>query len=87
MNISSPTKGRSWRGGGEHFDNVLNRPSSINEEAINRLPQINMNPPLALLPRLDKVNLAIACLSSGKAPGSDGIPPEIFAGGGPTLVR
>ena len=45
-----------------------------------------MNPSLALLPTLDEVNLAIASLSSGKAPGSDGIPPEIFAAGGPTLV-
>ena len=73
-----------WR---EHFDNVLNRPSSINEEAINRLPQIDMNPSLALLPTLDEVNLAIASLSSGKGPGSDGIPPEILAAGGPTLVK
>ena len=24
----------------EHFDSVLNRPSVINEDAINRLPQI-----------------------------------------------
>ena len=24
----------------EHFDGVLNRPSSINDEAINRLPQV-----------------------------------------------
>ena len=37
---------------GEHFDNVLNRPSSINEDAINRLPQIDMNPSLALRPHL-----------------------------------
>ena len=38
------------------------------------------------MPTLDEVNLAIASLSSGKAPGSDGIPPEIFAAGSPTLV-
>ena len=29
---------------GEHFDNVLIRPLSVNKEAINRLPQFNMNP-------------------------------------------
>ena len=28
----------------EHFDDVLNRPSSINDEAINRLPQVECNP-------------------------------------------
>ena len=45
-----------------------------------------MNPSLALLPTLEEVNKAIASLSSGKALGSDGIPPEIFAAGSPTLV-
>ena len=64
----------------------FNRPSSINGEAINRLPQIDINASLALVPTLDEVNLAIASLSNGKAPGSDGIPPEIFAPGGPSLV-
>ena len=28
----------------EHFDGVLNRPSSINDEAINRLPEVEYNP-------------------------------------------
>ena len=28
----------------EHFDGVLNRPSSISDEAINRLPQVECNP-------------------------------------------
>ena len=27
----------------EHFNSVLNRPSSINEDAINRLPKIECN--------------------------------------------
>ena len=30
----------------DHFDDVLNRPSSISDEAINRLPQVECNPPL-----------------------------------------
>ena len=34
----------------EHFDGVLNRPSSINDEAINRLPQVECNPLLDELP-------------------------------------
>ena len=60
-------KGKIPERWGEHFDNVLNHPSSINEEAINRIPQNDMNPSLALLPTLDEVNKAIASLSSGKA--------------------
>ena len=27
----------------EHFDSVLNRPPSINDDAINRLPQVECN--------------------------------------------
>ena len=27
----------------EHFDSVLNQPSSINDDAINRLPQVECN--------------------------------------------
>ena len=46
----------------ERFDGVLNRPSSINDEAINRL-------------------------SSGKAPGSDAIPAEIYKAGGPPVTE
>ena len=79
-------KGKILERWGEHFDNVLNRPSSINEEAINRLPQIDINASLALVPTLEEVNAAISSLSNGKAPGSDGLPPEVFATGGPSLV-
>ena len=57
----------------EHFDGVLNRPSSVNDEAINRLPQKEYNPLLDL--------------SSGKAPGSDAIPAEIYKAGGPPVQR
>ena len=72
---------------GEHFENVLNRPSSINLEAIERLPQIDTNADLDLLPTLDEVSKAISSLSNGKAPGSDAIPAEIYASGGPSLVE
>ena len=38
----------------EHFDGVLNRPSSINDEAINRLPQVVCNPLLDELPTVSE---------------------------------
>ena len=38
----------------EHFDGVLNRSSSINDEAINRLPQVACNPLLDELPTLSE---------------------------------
>ena len=66
----------------EHFDGVLNRPSSINDEAIARLPQVPVNTSLDAVPTVEEVWKAIRQLSSGKAPGSDSIPAEIFKDGG-----
>ena len=55
----------------EHFDGVLNRPSSSNDAAINRLPQVECNPLLDEFPAVFETVKAIKLLSSGKAPGSD----------------
>ena len=70
----------------EHFDGVLNRPSSINDEAINRLPQVECNPLLDEFPTVSETVKAIKLLSSGKAPGSDAIPAEIYKAGGPPVA-
>ena len=43
----------------EHFDGVLNQPSSINDEAINRLPQVECNPLLHELPIVSETVKAI----------------------------
>ena len=64
----------------EHFDN---RPSSICDEAINRLPKVECNPLLNEFPTVSETVKAIKLLSSGKAPGSDAIPAEIYKAGGP----
>ena len=66
----------------EHLDGVLNRPSSINDEAINRLPQVECNSLLDELPTVSETVKAITLLSSGKTPGSDAIPAEIYKAGG-----
>ena len=63
----------------EHFDGVLNRPSSINDEAINRLPEVECNPLLDELPTVSETVKATKLLSSGKASGSDAIPAEIYS--------
>ena len=62
----------------EHFDSVLNRPSVIDNEAINRLPQIPTNEALDIMLTREELPKAISQLSSGKAPGSDSIPAEIY---------
>ena len=71
----------------EHFDGVLNRPSSINDEAINRLPQVECNPLLDEQPTVSETVKAIKLLSTGKAPGSDAIPAEIYKAGGPQIAE
>ena len=72
----------------EHFNSVLNRPAQINNEAIDRIPQVPINHKLDLPPSEKEVDRAITQLSSGKAPGSDSIPAEVYKKGGPiTLTK
>ena len=70
----------------EHFNNVLNRPSSINEAAIARLPQAVPNMTLTNTVSEDEVLKATNRLLNGKAPGVNAIPGEIFKKGGPKLI-
>ena len=71
----------------EHFDGVLNRPSSINDETLNKLPQVECNPLLDELPTISETVKAIKLLSSGKAPGLDAKPAEIDKAGGPPVAE
>ena len=63
----------------EHFNNVLNHPSSINEEAIiAHVPQVVMNASLADSPTVEEVRRAVKSVSTSKAPGSDTMPGELY---------
>ena len=55
---------------------LLNRPLSINDAAIQRLPQVAVNPELDIPPSDDEVAKAIKQMSCGKDPGPDAIPAE-----------
>nr|VZI37041.1 unnamed protein product [Spirometra erinaceieuropaei] len=70
----------------EHFQGVLNRPSVISDATIARLPQVETNVDLDLPPSLQETIRAVQQLSSGKAPGSDAIPAEVYKHGGPLLM-
>ena len=66
----------------DHFNQLLNRPSQIDQLVIQDMPQ---RPILAFLddpPTLVETQKAIKQLQAGKAPGPDGIPPEIYKEGG-----
>ena len=60
---------------------------SINDEVINRLPQMECNPLLDEFPTFSETVKAIKLLSSGKAPGSDAIPAGIYKAGGPPVAE
>lgn len=71
----------------EHFNSVLNCPSSISNEAIKQLPQREINEKMGALPALEETEQAKKQLSSGKAPRTDAIPAEVYNEGGPALTE
>ena len=60
---------------------MLNRPSSINEDAIDILAQIECNVLLDEFPIVIGTRKAVQQLSSGKAPGAAAIPAEVYKAG------
>ena len=71
----------------EHSSSVHNRPSSVNDNAINRLPQIECNVLLDEFPTVTETRKAIHHLSSGKAPGADAISSEVSKAGGLPMAK
>ena len=61
--------------------------SMITDDAINRLPQVECNLLLDEFPTISETVKAIKLLSSGKAPGSDAIPAEIYKAGGTPVAK
>ena len=70
----------------EHFSTLLNRPSQIDQQAIQNMPQRPLLTSLDSPPTLEETQKAIKQLQAGKAPGPDGIPPEIFKEGGDAIT-
>ncbi|BHF64153.1 hypothetical protein SprV_0200715200 [Sparganum proliferum] len=66
----------------EHLRGVLNRSPAVSDAAIARLLQVETNVGLDLPPSLQETIRAVQQLSSGKVPGSDAIPAEIYKHGG-----
>ena len=73
-----------WR---EHFSTLLNRPSSVDSSALEQISQKPTVESLDLPPTMEEIQKAIKQTSSGKAPGMDGIPAEIFKAAGPVALN
>ena len=69
----------------EHFDSVLNQPSTFDQNVLEMIPQWEVNAGLADPPSLEEIEVSIKQLTAGKAPGADGIPPDVFKYGGPAI--
>ncbi|VDM05808.1 unnamed protein product [Schistocephalus solidus] len=65
----------------EYFRSVINCSSAISDAAIDRIPQVDPNNDLDLPPSLPETIRAVQQISSGKALGSDAIPPEVYKHG------
>ena len=73
-----------WR---EHFSELLNCPSSVDQSVIDTIEQHPIAHELDEPPNEGETLLAIKQMNAGKAPGEDGLPAELFKHGGPALVQ
>ena len=71
----------------EHFKGVLNQDSEFDRTLLDEIPQWDVNRSLSALPTLEEVLTSIKQLTSGKSPGEDGIPPEIYKHGGTAVAE
>ncbi|BHF72930.1 hypothetical protein SprV_0401600200 [Sparganum proliferum] len=70
----------------EHFRGALNRPSTISDAVIARLPRVETNFNLDIPPSHHETIGAVRQLSSGEAPPSDATPAEVYKHGGSQLM-
>ena len=87
-----------WR---QHFNTLLNRPSTVDLDVLDQIPQKPVitildlpptthplpPPPPPPPPAIDEISKAIRRTSSEKSPGMDGIPAEIFKSAGPVALE
>jgi len=66
----------------ENFHSVLNQTTTFDPSVLSELPTWDINYELMLPPDRKEVHQ----MSSGKASGSDGLPPELFKSGGPDII-
>ncbi|KXJ06125.1 hypothetical protein AC249_AIPGENE16751 [Exaiptasia diaphana] len=62
----------------EHYSELYNRENMVTMEALNSVEQLPVMLELDKEPTMEELNEALKKLSSGKAPGKDGIPAEVL---------
>ena len=71
----------------EHYVDLYSRENSVSQEALETIEDLPVLEELDAEPTIEELSKAIDALSSGKAPGEDGIPPEIIKCGIPALLK
>ena len=71
----------------EHFQGVLNQPTTFDASVLSELPVWDTDDGLMRPPDNHEVQCAVNHMSSGKAQGPDGLPPELFKSGGREIIR
>ena len=70
----------------EHFQSVLNQQAVFDSTVLDEIPQWDEATHPSQLPTVAEVRCAIQQMSSGKSPGADSIPSEIYKHGGEQLL-
>ena len=71
----------------EHYSELYSRVNVVSEEALMALESVSIMDELDSEPTLEDINQALDQLSSGKAPGNDGIPAEVIKCAKGTLLK
>ena len=71
----------------EHYYDLYSHENVVSQVALNSLELLPVMEELDMEPTVEELNRAIDALPSGKAPGADGIPPEVIKAGKPVLLH
>ena len=71
----------------EHYLELYATQNMVTNAALDALPSLPVMEELDALSTGEELSKAIDCLSRGKAPGKDGIPPEVLKSGKPVLLQ
>jgi len=71
----------------EHYSELYSSVTVVTESDINTISDLSVMEELDAIPTVDELAKAIDSLNCGKAPGSDGIPPEAIKCGKTTLLQ
>ena len=71
----------------EHYLELYATLNTVTDNALIAIPDLPTMEELDISPTVEELNKAIDYLACGKAPGSDGIPPEVLKSGKPALLQ